>query len=320
MRARSAWLLLPSVVCLPAAAAVAASPAWWVFELFDHWAHIVAGGVALAAGAAALGRRRVAAALDLAAAAALAWYVAGAFTAPTRTPAADASGLPIVVACANLAYFNRDASRLVAWIAAEAPDVVVALEATDAHRRALAPALQGHPHRAHVDSEHEAGNLSVYSRFPLVDVQDRIPGGPLPLLEGSLDTPGGEVAFVALHAFPPLGGAERAWNRDVLDHAARRARRAAEAGRPCVVVGDFNASPWSRPFRAFEAAAGVAHARRGRGLAPTWPVVGALSRVGLPIDHVCASADVAVEGFDVGDGFGSDHRPIVARLRLRRAR
>jgi endonuclease/exonuclease/phosphatase (EEP) superfamily protein YafD len=93
-------------------------------------------------------------------------------------------------------------------------------------------------------------------------------------------------------------------------------RFVAEQPFPLVVAGDFNATVWHRPMR--DLLAGPlrdAHLDRGRGLAASWPE----QRPGPPfalIDHVLVTPMIGVE--DIGERRlpGSDHRAVVANLRL----
>lgn len=50
------------------------------------------------------------------------------------------------------------------------------------------------------------------------------------------------------------------------------------------------------------------------GLAPTWPTI-LKGASGIPIDHVLASRHWALVGSARGPGLGSDHLPVIARLR-----
>jgi endonuclease/exonuclease/phosphatase family metal-dependent hydrolase len=80
-----------------------------------------------------------------------------------------------------------------------------------------------------------------------------------------------------------------------------------------LVVGDFNLVPESPVFRRdwgkYHSAWGVAGVGTGRTWASRW--------FGLRIDHVMAREPVRTSEVHIGNGFGSDHRPVIAELRIR---
>lgn len=84
------------------------------------------------------------------------------------------------------------------------------------------------------------------------------------------------------------------------------------AGRSAaVVVGDFNATPWARPFRSLLRVGDLANSQRGFGVAPTWEV----GRIfALPIDHLVHTDDLVVTERVVGPDLGSDHRPLLVEV------
>ena len=79
---------------------------------------------------------------------------------------------------------------------------------------------------------------------------------------------------------------------------------------PRLVVGDFNATPYSRMVRTFAARSGL----KRRTSIPTWPA----SNLRLPqlaIDHMFADRELLFpDGVQAGEMAGSDHLPIVARV------
>ena len=99
------------------------------------------------------------------------------------------------------------------------------------------------------------------------------------------------------------------------EQAAKLARHVQALGKPAVVAGDFNMTMWSDGYRPLEKTAGLANARAGYGVGPTWPAVW---RLGVPIDHILATDDVRLEGFRVLPPVGSDHLPIAAKFSLRK--
>jgi endonuclease/exonuclease/phosphatase (EEP) superfamily protein YafD len=95
---------------------------------------------------------------------------------------------------------------------------------------------------------------------------------------------------------------------------------------PLVLLGDLNSTPAHEVYRTLSAHLTDAFREAGWGFGHTFPATGG-RWWGIPypdrmvrIDHVFYSADWRAEAAWVGewDGF-SDHRPVVARLRLPRA-
>jgi endonuclease/exonuclease/phosphatase (EEP) superfamily protein YafD len=80
---------------------------------------------------------------------------------------------------------------------------------------------------------------------------------------------------------------------------------------PIVLVGDFNATPWSYALTRVIGETGLAPLA---GLRPTWPAH--LGWPQLPIDHVLVSGEWRLLSAERGPYAGSDHRPVIARLAL----
>ena len=131
-------------------------------------------------------------------------------------------------------------------------------------------------------------------------------------VEVRLPTTVGEVALLGIHPLSPTNE-RRSGIRDAqLDYAAQWAQ--AEEGRS-VVVGDFNATPWSWSFRRIETEAGLVNSLDGFGVQATFPAgVNPLFRV--PIDHLLHSDGLEVIDRRLGPSFGSDHYPLFVELAL----
>lgn len=84
---------------------------------------------------------------------------------------------------------------------------------------------------------------------------------------------------------------------------------------PFFVVGDFNATPWSWPFRNLVSEAELKNSQTGFGLQPSFPASSnVLLRV--PIDHLVHSEGLAVRDRRLGPPLGSDHFPLIVDLEL----
>ncbi|MEZ5670169.1 MAG: endonuclease/exonuclease/phosphatase family protein [Alphaproteobacteria bacterium] len=113
--------------------------------------------------------------------------------------------------------------------------------------------------------------------------------------------------LVGTHLSRPFDGSGRWQARDVDSLIAAMAG----LDGPLVVAGDFNATPWSRSMRTIRESTGLCGAA---GYRPTWPVW--LGALGLPIDHILVSPDLAVTAETLPPA-GSDHLPIRAVVTAR---
>ena len=124
---------------------------------------------------------------------------------------------------------------------------------------------------------------------------------------------GQSVALYNLHMFQPWPARSMAARRAQLAGLFQRLDRET---LPCIIAGDFNATPTS-PTMAALAERNLADAwdQAGWGLGATWPDRFMVRRFpGIRIDHVYMSSSLTCTACTVGKGKGSDHRPIVAQL------
>lgn len=288
------WLLGLAAHFRPHLAALSA--AWLLFALVRHRPLAVVACAALLAVNAAP----------------LAPYVAGGAQA-----ASGGQGEPLRVMTFNMHGRGTDRSAFLEFVHTEQPHVIVLTELPPA-RDWLTQTLGAHyPYRLDAESDRPHG-LLLLSRWPIIGSQvDRRVDRGQPVFAADLcaeTARGGDdcVRLVGLHAVAPLGlrAAERQHAKFAV---AAQMARAAPSGR-VVLAGDLNMTPWSPRFHRLLQAAGLGDAAIGRGLTATW-----FSRqpiVGLMIDHVLASPEIATRDYLVGPDLGSDHLPVVADLML----
>jgi endonuclease/exonuclease/phosphatase (EEP) superfamily protein YafD len=259
--------------------------------------------------AALLLRRRVTAAVAGVA------VLAFAFTIAPRALAGggpDARGPRLVVMTANLYEGHGDAEALMALVRRYHVDVLSLQEVTPSELERLdaAGAASALPARV-AEPRPGASGTALLARVPLAPLPSADAGDhaqPAARLTISGAPP---VALTAVHPAPPLSDAREAVWSSALD-----ALPGAETGRLRILAGDFNAT---LDHRALRGVLGRGYAdsaeRAGAGLRPTWP---ALRRRALPItiDHVLVDRRIRVEGVHVEHVPGSDHRALIAELRL----
>lgn len=84
-----------------------------------------------------------------------------------------------------------------------------------------------------------------------------------------------------------------------------------------IIVGDFNATPWSRVFRNLQQQTGLQNSQAGFGIQTTWPSYPGSpfnSLLRIPIDHCLHSPAIQTVDRRVLPHRGSNHNPILIRL------
>jgi len=84
--------------------------------------------------------------------------------------------------------------------------------------------------------------------------------------------------------------------------------------RPAVLLTDMNVTPTSSAYGDLLDDLGWRDTHRITGWDASWPSVGGW--LGLPIDHVLVSDNVAVHTIDAIGAGGSDHRAMLAELSI----
>ncbi len=215
---------------------------------------------------------------------------------------------------ANVLRTNPSLADLMTWLNAENPDVLVMTEVTPGHVEEIAEAMAGFGYDYQIlEPRHHAFGMTIYSRFPIVDYRFEMltddtlsNGGPITLIAW-IETEQGVLAVAGVHPFPPSVRASMEARNRQLDDAVYLLEDITD---PLVVVGDYNATPWSPALRRFAEDLDL----HGFNVAATWPVW--FGFAGVPIDHALVSNELLVGRIEVGPNIGSDHRPIVIDVLL----
>lgn len=233
--------------------------------------------------------------------------------APLYTPAAGAAepGTPLRLVTANVLSGSDRYEAVADYLGAADADLIFVQEVTRAWEARLRAALPDHRYVVTEPREDHFG-IAVFSRLPLSDVEVvRTGGSDLPAIVGAVRVGGAEVRFVNLHAIPPGSpyGLELR-NRQM----NRAAAFIADSGGPGIVAGDFNCTSWSPYFRDLLREHDLHDARRGFGVAGTWPAP--VHPFTIPIDQCLVTSEIRVLDFERGRNFGSDHLPLRVDLQI----
>jgi endonuclease/exonuclease/phosphatase (EEP) superfamily protein YafD len=206
------------------------------------------------------------------------------------------------VASFNTWYDNNKLDELQAEIERLDVDVVVLIEFGPNKRKLLAKLEAKYPYKAECFSQ-DYCHLAMLSKRPMLKSEARVGWEGPPLITAKFGPELGNVTVIGVHTirFP---------------HARAQFRQIREFTKmletipgPRVVMGDFNATPFSRIIKTVEQQTGF---ERLTSL-PSWP-----SWVELPqvaIDHVFISPGIRVlEAERLGNPAGSDHYPVTMQL------
>jgi endonuclease/exonuclease/phosphatase (EEP) superfamily protein YafD len=266
------------------------------------------------AGAAVLASRRRT--RPLAAGLAAAGMVGGwpAVRRAVRGPGGRPGAGDVTVLAANVLHGRADTGALAALVADEHPDFVVLPESGADFRDKLMPLLAGLGYRSWVASggrPRDGDTVTLLVGERAGDVQVRSAGGMrLPHLEATGGILGARTLY-AVHPTAPMSRRGTAWWHDEL---ALIGQWCAGPEAP-LVAGDFNATLDHPALRAALGRCRSAAAGTGRGLVGTFPA-GVPRWLGIQIDHVLVPADAVTTRFAMLDVTGSDHRAVLARVRL----
>lgn len=227
--------------------------------------------------------------------------------------AIDGGTAPLLLAL-NVLQSNDGKDEIRAYLDRVDADLVLLMETDRAWADALAPVLDRYETRIERVADDNYGMI-LATRLPvdraeLIELAyEHIPH-PAPVAVVELRIDGAPMLFTGVHPPPPIPRFSRA-ERD--RQTAIAARVARVDGVPAIAMGDFNDVAWSRSSQVFREQGDYLDPRAGRGIMASFKADSMIMR--FPIDQGLVTDGVEVEGFEIGEDVGSDHFPILMRVR-----
>lgn len=208
----------------------------------------------------------------------------------------------ITVASFNTNYSNHEQDAVRSEIERLDADIVTLIEFGPQLHPMLASLASRYPYRADCLNS-DFCNLAILSKFPIAASDTRVDWEGPPVIRAKLGPELGGLTVIATHTirFP---------------HSRAQFRQVAELsmfvetipGRK-LVMGDFNATPFSRVVSTFAGRTGMTRLT----VLPSWPSLIQLPQ--MAIDHIFVSPDIrATESQKIGNAAGSDHYPVSIKL------
>lgn len=217
----------------------------------------------------------------------------------------------------NVGDISPNSRAIAPWLASVHPDVVVLIEANRKWLPQLDQLVSTLPYQKMVDHTTEFG-IAILSRFPMSKTENSVAGpNSLPTLTAEMETPLGRIAIMAVHPNAPYGSAEsRA--RDL--YLAQIAAIAQTTSMPTLMVGDFNAAPWSSGYETIRMLPNLQPSSLD--VPPTWPAI--LGPAGLPTQNILLSIpysmprDLRFTSIKAGAPVaGASHLPLIADIAVK---
>jgi endonuclease/exonuclease/phosphatase (EEP) superfamily protein YafD len=228
------------------------------------------------------------------------WPMHGEFAGSRLSPVTGPRSMRLVSFNVNVA--NGDMGRVAAYLDDLEADVVVFQEMTRANADRLGVLLPRLSHR-YPGEDPVAPDVLMLSRWPLAAPQIATREGLVLGVRADVDLGDRRLRLYGVHLnWPVVPEAERGRNAQL----AALGRELAECRGPCVVVGDFNTTPWSSHYRDLLENSGAGDCAWGQGWLPTWNS-GLPAMLRIRIDHCLAAGAIDVVGVRVGESLGSDH-------------
>ncbi len=219
------------------------------------------------------------------------------------------AGVPLRVLSLNVETQSTGFAEVRRLIDELKPDVIGLVEVDRRWLDEIAPAVASYQGRLERTRDDNFG-VALYTKLPLTGAIETL-GPTVPSAVAQVAVGDTRLGIVLIHPLPPMSSGALADQLDQLDAVADRARGMATQ---VIVMGDFNATPWSAPFRRVVERSGLCDSRAGFGLQASWPTWSTIMRI--PIDHVLASCSIGIVDRRIERSVGSDHFPVVIDLVL----
>jgi endonuclease/exonuclease/phosphatase (EEP) superfamily protein YafD len=227
------------------------------------------------------------------------WPVYGAFFGSETPPAPNARAVRVAAFNVNIATANL--AGIATYLESQAVDVAVLEELSPRKADQLAALLPRLPHR-YVAGHEGVRGVVILSRWPLIDPRAVAQDGLSFAARVDVDMGDRKFRLYGAHLnWPVMPATARVRNAQL----EALGRELSECPRACVVVGDFNVTPWSSHFRGL-LGPDVHDCAGGRGVLGTWPS-GLPAVLRIRIDHCVLTGAVSVAEVRVGASVGSDH-------------
>lgn len=228
---------------------------------------------------------------------------------PSQHVAAEPNETSIKVLSWNLLVTNRSLAEIESVIMESKPDVLVLIEVRPGIIEDL-PFLEREFQHVLQQPSWGGEGIAILSRIPETSIEiEDFDYEYQPGLVARISSGNKNVVLAGIHTLSPVPLFRAAVRDRQIDAVCAWSD---EQNIPICVCGDFNTTPWTRPFNKL-LESGFVDSRVNSGNSPSWPT--SLGVLGIPIDHSITKGKCRVVNRRViRTEMGSDHFPIEFEL------
>lgn len=217
----------------------------------------------------------------------------------------------IKVLNSNLYLDNTEYDAQLDFIDTVEPDIIAFQEYTHEWHEVLSKRLTLYPHRV-TKPLHGAFGIALYSKYPILSGSvKKLSKNSAFIADVKIKLNEKQVRVIGVHPPPPASLFMYDMRNEMLQLLTKESAQEDDA---LIMMGDFNATPWTSHFSSLLTQGKLRNARAGHGMHPTWPTNNPIKLI--PIDHILVNPHVAVKHFGSTKVVGSDHRNIWSELHV----
>ncbi len=212
--------------------------------------------------------------------------------------------VPLKMISLNVLTSNTKKAEVLSYLQASDADVILLLEIDDLWAASMSPLRKSHPHGL-TEPRIDNFGIALFSRLPLSDLQQKsFAGEEVPSIVVTIHAGDKRIRFIGTHPVPLMSG--ESYSYGIKQFRGIGAFVDQRRDIPAIVMGDFNATPWSLGMTILREKSDLDFRTPKAVWRPTWQVGSLLS---LPIDHALCTPPLFFEKREIGPDLGSDHRP-----------
>ena len=233
------------------------------------------------------------------------------FYLPSPGPVIHPTDPRVSLISLNVFTQNTNKEGVVKYLRERNPDLIVAMEVNERWENALKELKDVYPYQF-IQPRADNFGIGLLSKWPLIEPWFfELAETEIPNFRATIERDGRKLLIVATHPLPPIGAN---YTRERNAQLRALADFVANSKLPCLVAGDFNATPWSTAYRDFSSRSGLRDSSLGYGIQGSWNAKSWLIRI--PIDQVFLPPNVGVIRRSLGPDVGSDHYPVETTIAI----